>query len=154
MKKLLLFVTIIVSILSLNNFFNVKSASANELSDHIDEQLNKIDLSGIEDYGNVLGLDYNIVEAIKDMLNGKYKIDYSGFGNYIVNIIFNKVKTLFPSLISIVAIVIIFSIVNSIKGSLLSDGIYEIIFYVCFCAIAIILLSQILLFGEDVKNNI
>ena len=152
-KKCIVFFALLICLSTLI-FPKLQTVRANELTESIQNQLEEIDLSGLLDYQDKINFDINIIEKIKDMLNGKYDVDYASFGDYIINVIFAKIKELLPSIISIAVIVILFSIVNSVKSSFASEGISEIIFYVCFGAIAIIVISQIISIGEEIKNTI
>lgn len=79
MKK---FLICVLALLAVTVLFLPERAYADELGDSIDEQLGELDLSELEEYlerlkeesGNFF--QYGFLEEVKDILNGKFNVDY------------------------------------------------------------------------------
>lgn len=154
MRKCLVYTLVILLLFSFLSFINFKIAKAEDLNDVVDAQLEEIDLSALEEYVSKIGYDGDVVEQIKSMLNGDYTFEYSSLSNYSINLLLHNIKKFIPIAFSLVAIAIFFSIVNNFKGSFFSEGVTEILFFACFCASVVIVTSQIVSFGIEIKNTI
>ncbi len=156
MKKKKFIVLSIIFIFFIGVFANVKTVNADELSDTIGEQLENIDLSELEDFGNGLNIDgaSNIISFIRDLLEGKYNLDYSTVLEYVKNIVMENIYKILPIFSTVVAIGIFCGILNNMKGSFLSEGIADIIFFVAFLSIIIILIPSIFGLYNSTKNII
>lgn len=156
MKKRKFIVLSIIFVLFFYGFSNIKTVNADELSDSIGEQLDNIDLSELEDFGNELNIDgvSNIISFIGDLLEGKYNVDYSTVLEYVKNIVMENVYKILPIFSTVTAIGIFCGILNNMKGSFLSDGISDVIFFVAFLSIIIILIPSVFELYNLTKNII
>ena len=135
---------------------NKEKAYADELSDTIKEQIENIDLNGLEDYFNsvVNHEDKDFYSYLNDLLNGKYSFSFNSFFEYFFNLFFSNVYDFIPILLSIIAIAIFCGIINSVKGSFVSKGISDVIFFVCLISIILLLSGQIVFLFVKTKNTI
>ena len=84
--------------------------------------------------------DADISEILNSAISGK--VDNSKIYKKILNILGTEVQTGIKSLLSILAIIIIHSILKSISESLENDSISKLIYYVQFIAIVTIIMSN------------
>lgn len=84
--------------------------------------------------------DADISEILNSAISGK--VDNSKIYKKILNILGTEVQTGIKSLLSILAIIIIHSILKSISESLENDGISKLIYYVQYIAIVTIIMSN------------
>ncbi len=157
MKKRIFLILFIILLMLIGCACNIKNANANELSENINEQLDNIDLSNLEDYLDNLGHvdnDFNISSLIQDLLNGKYNTDYDSIFRYVLNLVAGNINTVLPTFLSIVAISVFFGVINSLKGAFFSDEITEVIFFVCFLSITMLLSSSLYDLYSNTKNII
>lgn len=140
---LLLFVTVSVCALSVNN----SVVKADELSDNIEEQLNNLDLSGLEEYLNIIldkPAEFDFASSIRNLLNGEYDLSYLNFPQYVLKVMLDNIFSAMPTFLSILAIAIFCGIMQSIKSSFVSEGISDMIFFVCFLSIVLLLSSEVI----------
>ncbi len=143
----------LIAILSLN----INNVKASELSDSIDDQLENIDLSELEDFLNSIKdkpENFDFVNKIYQMLNGEYDFDYNDILSYISGIFFSNLSEVAPILLSIVAIAILSGIINNLKSNFMSQGTSDIIFFVCFLGVILLLGSEIISIYLKTKNLI
>ena len=138
-------------------FSPVKQVKADELSDTIEDQIDNIDLSELEEFFENLndkpdGVDF--FGYVYGMLKGEYNLDYSSLLNYTLNVFLSKVYAVLPIFINIIAIAIFCGIINNSKGAFLKDEIADVIFFVCFSSIILLLSGQIYSIFENIKNTI
>lgn len=84
--------------------------------------------------------DINISEILNSAINGK--IDNSSIYKKIISLLGTEVQLGIKSLISILAIIVIHSILKSISESLENDNISKLIYYVQYIAIVTIVMSN------------
>lgn len=153
MKKILIIIFVFLIIFLCLAFTN--RVNADELSDTIEEQMENLDLSGLDDYyENILDNKESITEKIQSMLNGEFSFDYNNILQFVINAFFSKVKKLIAPIITVIAIAIFLSFLVGIKSSFLDDSLYQTIFLACFSAISFILISLYLSIFIDIKNDI
>ena len=121
-------------------------ANADELSDSISEQLNNIDLSGLEGFFNNIdnlpnGVDF--FTYVFSMLNGEMSLSFDSVFSYLFNAFFNNVFNSLPTFISIIAISVFCSIMQSVRSSFLSDSTADMILFVSLISIILLLTSEI-----------
>ena len=158
MKKYKIFSLILFICLALTSTsFSTISVKASELSNNIDEQLENIDFSELENLINSLEdvpSDFDLMGSIKSMLKGEYSNNYDNILSYIKSLLFNSVREILPIIVSILSIAILSGIFNNIKSNFASQGISDIIFFVCFLGVILVLGGQIFAFYKNTKNLI
>ncbi len=131
-------------------------ASADELSDSIKEQLNNLDLTALENY--YLSLDNSsnssIYALITDIINGKFNEGSGSFFEYIVENIFINFSHHIPTIVAILAIIIITSIINNLRSSFGGEGMTNIINLICALSIILLLSSCMIDSYNNTKNTI
>ena len=143
MRKLLLII-FIITIFPCVVAPATERAYAKTLSETIDEQLEHIDLNELESHLNNLDNDNNsFVDIIKKLLTGKIDFDLGTFSEYIKNNVISNFNSLLPSMFTVIAISLFCSIVQSSKSIFASEGISQLIFFVCFSSAVLVLFGEI-----------
>lgn len=99
--------------------------------------------------------DADISEILNSAISGK--VDNSKIYKKILNILGTEVQTGIKSLLSILAIIIIHSILKSISESLENDSISKLIYYVQYIAIVTIIMSNfsdVINLVKQISNNL
>lgn len=157
MKK---FLICVLALLAVTALFLPERAYADELGDSIDEQLGELDLSELEEYlerlkeesGNFF--QYGFLEEVKDILNGKFNVDYGNLLSWVLGALLSGVYDLMPTFLSVVAIAVFCGIFNASKGDFLSDEIRNLIFFVCFSCVVLLLINVVFILIENTRNTI
>ena len=132
-------------------------ANADELSDSISEQLNNIDLSELESFFNNIdnlpsGIDF--FSYVLSMLNGQYNLNFDSVISYLFNAFFNNVFRSLPTFMSIIAISIFCSIMQSVRSSFLSDSTADMILFVSLISIILLLTGELVSLYENTQITI
>jgi len=154
MKKKILFVfSVLISVVFLT-LATSYTANATELSDNINEQLNNLDLSELQNYFDNLnnsGFTSDFLSYFYGLLKGEYQFDYKTLGEYVVNCFLGQVYQFIPTMISIISIAIFCSVIHSFKGKFLSDGISDLISFVCLISVVLLISSQIISIWQNTQ---
>ncbi len=126
----------------------LSSSESEDLEDSIDEQLNDIDLSEIENNFNKLSEkdkallgENSFLKLIKKFINAEDSDIYSNFLPYALSTIFEDLLSLLPYFAVIVAIAILYSLVGQMSGD---KSLNSIIHLVCFGTIAGVVIKIVL----------
>lgn len=120
-----------------------------ELNNTIDEQLGGIDWSGLEDYFDGLGDDDNklfdgeFLKKIKKILGGEMDTTAASYLGFLGEVFLGEFGKVLPSLLSVAAICILSGLINRTKTTLLSDSTGELINFVCYGVIILLVLSGV-----------
>ncbi|MDE6967402.1 MAG: stage III sporulation protein AE [Clostridia bacterium] len=154
-KYLIIFAVILILIASLILILSPLEAHATskaeeeireELEDNVEENLNDIDFSKLVEFENSLGkkvYEGGITALIKDILSGKYEGSFADTFNMIINMLGVSVKGFIPLLVTLVAVAVIFSIVNGLTSGFMSKSTTEIIHFVCYSAMIVLLMTEV-----------
>ena len=131
-------------------------AYADELSDNIKEQLNNLDLSALDDY--YLSLDNSsnnsVYTLITDILNGKFNEGSENFFNYVIKNAFAYFSQYAPTIVAVLAIIIIASIINNLRSNFGGEGVANVINLICVLSAILLLSSCIVASYNNTKNTI
>lgn len=126
-----------------------------ELEKNVDENLNDIDFSELVDFEKKLGgnvYEGGVTQLIKDILSGEYSGGFADTFNMLINMLGTSVKGFIPLLVTLIAVSIIFSIVNGLTSGFMSKSTTEIIHFVCYSAIIVLLMTEVtFLISDSVK---
>ncbi|MDE6565966.1 MAG: stage III sporulation protein AE, partial [Clostridia bacterium] len=126
-----------------------------ELEKNVDKNLNDIDFSELIDFEKNLGnssYEGGVTQLIKDILSGEYSGGFADTFNMIINMLGVSVKGFIPLLVTLIAVSIIFSIVNGLTSGFMSKSTTEIIHFVCYSAIIVLLMTEVtFLITDSVK---
>lgn len=131
-------------------------ASADELSDVVSEELDNLDLSGLQGVYNDsdLPISKDFSELLSDMVTGNFVADYESFGEYVKNVALNDFYSFLPCFCGVVAIAILCSLMHDFKSSALSDGVGEIVSITGIFSILLIIIPQFVFLFNKTKNTI
>lgn len=154
MKKFIIFLSIcIIGMFNIQPTIYVKADSGEnveiKINQSISDQLDNLDLSNLEDCLNDLTQFYNldnttsIKDVIKQISSGNYFSSYSSIFDSLINLVFNGVKKLLPLMFLIVGIAVVGSILNTLKSSKSGAGVNDLIHFVCYASVVLLLSSSI-----------
>ncbi|MBR2029867.1 MAG: stage III sporulation protein AE, partial [Clostridia bacterium] len=108
----------------------------------------KLDFSQGESVLEQLGIDEqelfgsnNFFDKVKSVLNGDFTQDTTGFLNAFFKLLFDKILNLVPVLVSISVIAILCGLISQLKSGFVSDSTSQIVFFVCFSIIIVIVIA-------------
>lgn len=155
-KKNSIILLIIISVLILCMFtfvgqdISTTSAAENEiieqLEENVDKNLNDIDFSDLVEFEKDFGAftyEGGITKLFKDILSGEYNGGFADTFNLIINMLGVSLKGFLPLLVTLIAIAIVFSIVNGLTSGFMSKSTTEIIHFVCYSAMIVILMTEV-----------
>ena len=134
--------------------FVPKIVYAQSLSDNINEQLNNIDFSELEQWVNSieeLGANFDYMGVIKNFLNGDISFDFNNIANSFFNIFISNIKKYAPSMVSILAISLFIIFILNFQGNFFNKQIGDVIIYCSYLFVVIILFTQIISFYNSSK---
>lgn len=150
----------IVLIFCFFSFFlalNVVEVKAKTLDENINEQLNNLDFSELEEIMNELNGQANLKSfknMVLSMTKGDYSFDIINFKNYVFKLVTNSIKNYMPTIIVLAGISIFASIVQCYKSSFASEGVSKLINFVCLLSFFLLFSTLILNIYTNTKNTI
>ncbi len=134
---------------------------AKELEDYVDEQLGDLDSSEIdklldgmtEDQLKLFG-GMSFKEKVKSLLNGDFSIGYDSLFSALFHLFFDGIYSLLPTFSVVAAIAILCGMLNGTKTDFISEGTSNIIFFVCYSAVLMIILTSVFSLITSVTQNI
>lgn len=155
-KVVVLFILLCVSFLCITP----QKAKAETLNDNITEQLDNLDIDGLEDYLNGLTneeralFDLSFYEQIKNIIDGKFGVEVKDIFNNLFSSLFSSFKTQLPHFVAILAISVICGIVSSSSSNSLSNSTKEVIFFVCIISVILIVSVDLSALLSNTKNTL
>lgn len=116
-----------------------------ELNENIQNQISSLDTSGLDlilkDLSDVtiLGNSVSFAEKLAQIISGEMALDINSFLGYISNLFIDDVINFLPYMCLIIAIAVLYSMVNSAQNSK-NKGVSDLIHFVCYGASVIILI--------------
>ncbi len=136
MKKLqlsLIFIAIIFFCFSFSNTLIAKAEDSQPLDNSLEESLNELDLSELENYLN--SFDWENTENIKDRLIRYVKgeaLDYTGIFSQIIEVFFKEVVELLPAFSCITAIALLCGILSSLQVGVMDKTVTKTVYLIAF----------------------
>ena len=104
--------------------------------DSVDDLLDILDLDGVQSIvdaldGNqiaVFGFS-DIVERVRAVADGEYKNDFGGIVSYLTSLVGADILQFLPFMASILAIVVAYGIIHSVKGKFASDSVEKVMYF-------------------------
>lgn len=104
--------------------------------DSVDELLNNLDLGGIQDLVNMLDgnsitvFGYSdIVKRVKDAANGNDPDNIGGIITHVLKLFGTEVLEFVPMLLTVLAIVLAYSLITSLRGKYASESIEKVVYF-------------------------
>ena len=110
--------------------------------------LQNLDLSALEKYFNSLTQEQknifggSIVEFIKTSLNGTVG-NYDTFGDYVLSLLRISIKSVLPTILTIVGIATLISLLGSVRGSFASKSVDDLVHFAGISIISLIVIFEI-----------
>lgn len=134
------------------------------IEDSIGSQLGDLDFSELEDVLNsltgegkeIFGND-SFLDKIKQIISGEFTENGNSIWTSILNLFFEDVLSFLPILSLVIAIAVTFSLVNASRPSSKNKSIGDVIHFVCFGAIIVVLVGysvNMLTLTSDTLQNI
>lgn len=120
----------------------------NELNENIQNQLSSLDTTGLDlilkDLSDetILGESTSFTQKLGQIISGELSIDVNTFLGYISNLFIDDIINFLPYVCLIIAIAVLYSMVNSAQSGK-NKGISDLIHFVCYGATVIILIVWI-----------
>ncbi len=140
----------LIAIIMTNEKLSAENLAMNELQkeleENVDKSLEDIDFSDLVQFENSFsGFTYEggITQLFKDILSGEYNGGFADTFNLIINMLGVSLKGFLPLLVTLIAIAVVFSIVSGLTSGFMSNSTTEIIHFVCYSAMIVILMTEV-----------
>ena len=153
MKKKFLILILLFAILTLSIPLTLVHVEAKdikeELSEQVNSQLTDFNFSELDKILQNFGVnsqsifgEESFTDKLSSIISGKYTTESTSIIQAIINIVFEEILDIVPLLCSIITIVILCSFVAQIRSSVNGKSINDIVHFVCY-AIVIIIISKV-----------
>ena len=149
MKKrlaLVLIVLLAVVAVPLGTTAKAESNAQDDLNDHIDDVVDKLDTSELEKFLQSLDSDTlsflgitDVGSYIKNVIAGNTPTDFKSILQLLLSLLGANFLKCLPLILAVLAVAIAFNVINSLKGSFASDSVEEIVHFACIGVIVILL---------------
>lgn len=143
--KILVILSLLLSILSIVGLCVAENDDPEQqLIDNVEQNVDDLDLGSLQ--GLLQGLNSNLFDSlkdtIKDIAQGEQKLTFDDAVRLITQRVFSALTGVLPIVVSIVGISLITSLLNGLTSGFLSNPTKELIGFVSYCAIAVIILTR------------
>lgn len=150
--KILLILSLLLSILSIVGLCVAENDDPEQqLIDNVEQNVDDLDLGSLQ--GLLQGLDSNLFDSlkdtIKDIAQGEQKLTFDDAVRLITQRVFSALTGVLSIVVSIVGISLITSLLNGLTSGFLSTPTKELIGFVSYCAIAVIILTRAMSLVND-----
>lgn len=153
MKKIIIFVFILV-FLNFTVFTNIKTVKADEINENVQTQLDELDFTQLEEFLDQIKNrpeSFAFKSIVNKLLNGEYKVNYNTIFQYLLSIIFVNLKSMLPSILSIIAIALFCTIFKNLRSSFTGNGVTDVINFICYLSIILIVSTEFFNIYENSK---
>lgn len=121
-----------------------ENSDTEELEESIEELLSDLDVEELQAYLQSLEefSQWNVKEKLAELLSGG-TLDYDNLFSAVFSELADSLADMLPAFAVICAISLLCGVLNGLKGSFLNDSTGEIIFFVCYASVAVVLFSQL-----------
>ncbi|MDR1940314.1 MAG: stage III sporulation protein AE [Clostridiales bacterium] len=126
-----------------------------ELTDNVDKNLDGLDLGEFERFLSSLDqspLDKSLKDYIKAIIGGDFGGGHDAFFKAAAKLVAGDAAAVVPMVVSIVIICLLSGFVSGITSDFLKKSTHEIIFFVCYALIIVILLTRVVGYIDGVKR--
>ena len=151
-KKVTLLVVLIITIISIFALSGISAYAEEEereLNENIYKLLEDLDLKELQEYldenkdSYLLKFGNTAAEIVEYLIHGNLNIDYGGYLNELISILFKNVISLIPAFATVVAIALLSAIVSSAEGNILGKSTSKIVHLACYALIILIITSML-----------
>lgn len=143
-RKIVLLLIVATALIFFAGSGKLQTVKADALTDEINEQINDIDLSELENFYDSLTVkdyDFSPVDYINDLLSGKAGTNVGDLVKYALSSLFSDFITFLPLLSGILAISVFGVILKSVKGD--GGSVNGIVYYVELLSCVLLLLPAL-----------
>lgn len=160
MKKRFVIFLLIMSIVS---SVSASTCLAEESGDSIgiEEMIENLDTTELDELLSELSDEQrsvfgygSIKDKLKSLTDGDDGMNFGGFVNYVISVFCDKFNNFIPFIASVLAVCILFSLLNSIKGKFASQSTSAIVRLACISLVMLIVFSQIVNLVAESRNFI
>lgn len=146
-----------------SNIYATQSSSEieKELTSIITSQLKDMDLSQLDDIlsnisssGQSLFGSSTALEKLKELLTGEQGIEFGSIFSSIISIVFSEIFNIIPILATICAVAVISNLVSNLRVKSSEKSVGEIIHFVCFGIIIVLVSGTLLSFLDMTKQTL
>lgn len=150
--KILVILSLLLSILSIVGLCVAENDDPEQqLIDNVEQNVDDLDLGSLQ--GLLQGLNSNLFDSLKDTIidiaQGEQKLTFDDAVRLITQRVFSALTGVLPIVVSIVGISLITSLLNGLTSGFLSNPTKELIGFVSYCAIAVIILTRAMSLVND-----
>lgn len=150
--KILVILSLLLSILSIVGLCVAENDDPEQqLIDNVEQNVDDLDLGSLQ--GLLQGLNSNLFDSLKDTIidiaQGEQKLTFDDAMRLITQRLFSALTGVLPIVVSIVGISLITSLLNGLTSGFLSNPTKELIGFVSYCAIAVIILTRAMSLVND-----
>ena len=118
---------------------NSKTARADELSDTVRDEMDNLNLNGLDEFfENTAGDEYDFLSTFRNLASGKYD-GADSFFDYLKKILFSEISDLLPTFISVIAVALLYEIVQNFKSDKLSGSVSTVIKFASVLTVILLL---------------
>lgn len=132
-----------------------------ELESDVDELLGDIDFTPIDEVVQNFNSNQaqmfsitNVKDKVKSVINGENAVDYTNILQVVLQIVVELLSTYTPMFALIIGIGVIASLLGQIKSKFAEKSTADIVHFVCFCLIVVIMASSVNKLVENVKDTL
>lgn len=150
--KILVILSLLLSILSIVGLCVAENDDPEQqLIDNVEQNVDDLDLGSLQ--GLLQGLNSNLFDSlkdtIKDIAQGEQKLTFDDAMRLMTQRVFSALTGVLPIVVSIVGISLITSLLNGLTSGFLSNPTKDLIGFVSYCAIAVIILTRAMSLVND-----
>lgn len=130
-----------------------------ELSDNVDDIVEKLDLSQLEEYIATLTNEQQallgvggIKNRIKAVVTGNLSGDYSSFLGYVSAVLGVNVLNYLPIVATVIVIAVAYSLLTSLRGKFAAESVQNIVYFACAALLIAVLCAQVFTVIDAVRK--
>lgn len=153
MKRLLVVTAILSALFLALAFFPAAAAEENdseverELTEKVEEGLDAIDFSELEEWAKTYGdsdtFSDGVKKLVENVLNGNAVVGFEEFSKTALDALTGGIVSCIPAFAAIFAIAVMMSMMQGLSSGFLRDNTREIVHFACYAAIIVILSVRI-----------
>jgi len=132
-----------------------------ELTESVNEQLENINLDGLENILSNLAHTQqeifngnSVLEKLKELLTSEQGLEFENVFSSIINVLFDEIFNIIPILATICAIAVLSNLVGNLRTKNNEKSIGDLIHFVCYGIIIILVAGTLLAFFDMTKHTI
>ena len=147
-KQIFIIILLILSVIIITPNIFVSAENEDEmLRDEVNNQLENFDFSDLNDLFESGDLhitdEESFKEIVKNLIDGKYKLNSSTILNKIIDVVLSNIKKIIPIILMILCISMLSNIVTSFQPNSNSKPVTDIIHFVCIAIVIVLIVSVV-----------